>query len=85
MKDSLKLLSVIEKEIMCKKIKGVGKVVPLKKSKCPICSNLSLDQTKPFCSSRCANLDLGRWLDGKYRIFTDETPDSGTFVEKEDD
>lgn len=38
-----------------------------------MCGKPSLDQTRPFCSSRCANLDLGRWLDGKYRILTDET------------
>ena len=58
---------------MSKKNKNSSKIVPLKKSQCPMCGKPSLDQTRPFCSSRCANLDLGRWLDGKYRILTDET------------
>jgi endogenous inhibitor of DNA gyrase (YacG/DUF329 family) len=59
---------------MGKKQNKVNKVVPLKRSKCPICGKLTLDQTKPFCSTRCSNLDLGRWLDGRYRIVTDEPP-----------
>ena len=70
---------------MSKKTKNVGKVVPLKKSQCPICGKPSSDKTKPFCSSRCANLDLGRWLDGKYRIPSDEASSDGTFAVVEDD
>jgi len=32
-------------------------------------------QHRPFCSPRCAQIDLGRWLKGNYRIETDEGPD----------
>ena len=35
---------------------------------CPICSKPSVQQFHPFCSSRCADIDLGRWLKGSYVI-----------------
>jgi endogenous inhibitor of DNA gyrase (YacG/DUF329 family) len=72
-------------KVMGKKFKNVGKVVPLKKSRCPICGKPPSDQTKPFCSSHCANLDLGHWLDGKYRVPTDEVANDSTFDVIEDD
>jgi len=27
-----------------------------------------VDRFRPFCSRRCADIDLGRWLDESYRI-----------------
>lgn len=41
---------------------------PQKGGKCPVCAKPAGTDTQPFCSKRCANLDLGRWLDGKYAI-----------------
>jgi endogenous inhibitor of DNA gyrase (YacG/DUF329 family) len=35
---------------------------------CPICSKLTDDKYRPFCSRRCANVDLGRWLQGSYAV-----------------
>jgi endogenous inhibitor of DNA gyrase (YacG/DUF329 family) len=37
---------------------------------CPICATPvhATAETFPFCSQRCRFVDLGRWLDGKYRI-----------------
>jgi uncharacterized protein len=35
---------------------------------CPICSRPSRAETRPFCSRRCADIDLARWLGGSYRI-----------------
>jgi hypothetical protein len=35
-------------------------------------------QHHPFCSKRCRDIDLGRWLRGVYRVETDEGPDSGS-------
>ncbi len=29
---------------------------------------------RPFCSARCADVDLGRWFEGRYRIPTEEPP-----------
>jgi len=42
-------------------------VTPLRpKRPCPNCSNVSQRAYYPFCSKRCSDLDLGKWLDGKY-------------------
>lgn len=38
------------------------------KRPCPICSKPSLQKFHPFCSSRCAQIDLNRWLGGHYAI-----------------
>ena len=35
---------------------------------CPVCKKLSTQKHHPFCSSRCAQVDLGRWLGGTYAI-----------------
>ncbi|WP_207101828.1 DNA gyrase inhibitor YacG [Paracoccus shandongensis] len=35
---------------------------------CPICTKASVPQYRPFCSRRCADIDLGRWLRGTYVI-----------------
>jgi len=35
---------------------------------CPICAKDSDPKYKPFCSRRCADVDLGRWLNGAYAI-----------------
>ena len=55
------------------------KVVPLASRRrpgprCPICGKPATRESRPFCSSRCAHVDLGRWLDGSYRIPTEEAP-----------
>ncbi len=36
--------------------------------KCPICGKPSDPEAKPFCSTRCADVDLHRWLSGRYAI-----------------
>ena len=37
--------------------------------KCPICKNEVDDKKyRPFCSKRCADIDLGNWLDESYKI-----------------
>jgi endogenous inhibitor of DNA gyrase (YacG/DUF329 family) len=33
---------------------------------CPICARQSDAKYRPFCSRRCADIDLGRWLNGTY-------------------
>jgi endogenous inhibitor of DNA gyrase (YacG/DUF329 family) len=42
--------------------------------RCPICDAPSKRRFRPFCSRRCQDVDLGRWLRGSYRVPTDETP-----------
>ena len=36
--------------------------------RCPICGRASDAHYTPFCSGRCANVDLSRWLNETYRI-----------------
>ena len=41
----------------------------IKTHKCPICHKVVLENRyKPFCSKRCADIDLGCWLDGSYAV-----------------
>ncbi|MBK8173795.1 MAG: DNA gyrase inhibitor YacG [Rhodospirillales bacterium] len=35
---------------------------------CPICGEPATTRMRPFCSKRCADIDLGRWLGDVYRI-----------------
>jgi endogenous inhibitor of DNA gyrase (YacG/DUF329 family) len=37
-------------------------------SPCPICARPSEPAYRPFCSRRCADVDLQRWLSGRYAI-----------------
>ncbi len=40
---------------------------------CPMCRKAADDgRFRPFCSKRCADLDLGRWLNGAYAIPAEE-------------
>jgi hypothetical protein len=43
--------------------------------RCPICGKPAAARSRPFCSPRCAQIDLGRWLGGDYRIPTDDAPE----------
>lgn len=38
---------------------------------CPICKRETDRKYRPFCSRRCADLDLGRWLSGGYAVPSD--------------
>ena len=37
-------------------------------AKCPVCAKPAVEGFKPFCSKRCADIDLGRWFKGGYAI-----------------
>jgi endogenous inhibitor of DNA gyrase (YacG/DUF329 family) len=37
-------------------------------SRCPVCQATSDQKHTPFCSPRCADLDLGRWFTGRYAV-----------------
>jgi endogenous inhibitor of DNA gyrase (YacG/DUF329 family) len=36
--------------------------------RCPICGQPGDRRFKPFCSARCADVDLSRWMSGVYAI-----------------
>ncbi|MCC5976517.1 MAG: DNA gyrase inhibitor YacG [Salinarimonas sp.] len=35
---------------------------------CPICAKMSVERYRPFCSKRCADVDLQRWFTGSYAV-----------------
>jgi endogenous inhibitor of DNA gyrase (YacG/DUF329 family) len=37
-------------------------------SRCPICNRPAVPASRPFCSPRCAEVDLGRWLTSQYVV-----------------
>ncbi len=44
-------------------------------AKCPICGKERVAQHRPFCSTRCADIDLGHWFTGRYAIPAEEPPE----------
>lgn len=50
-------------------------------SKCPICGKPVDPVFRPFCSKRCSDLDLQRWLSGRYVVPGDETDDENPLSE----
>jgi endogenous inhibitor of DNA gyrase (YacG/DUF329 family) len=45
---------------------------------CPICGAPAAAEFRPFCTKRCADVDLNRWLSGVYRVpVKDEDDEDG--------
>jgi endogenous inhibitor of DNA gyrase (YacG/DUF329 family) len=42
---------------------------------CPICDGDVDQKYRPFCSRRCADLDLGKWLNGSYAVPSSDPDD----------
>lgn len=55
---------------------------PILHQHCPICGKNATLEYKPFCSKKCADIDLGRWLKGSYVIHTNEAPETSEEAEK---
>ena len=52
---------------------------------CPICKKTTSEINRPFCSARCKDVDLGKWLIGGYVIANnDETESSEAEPDCED-
>ena len=58
------------------KIEGLRRPRP-----CPICDQPSSKGNYPFCSQRCKDVDLSRWLSGSYAIpaVEEDEPDQADF------
>ncbi|HTN12865.1 MAG TPA: DNA gyrase inhibitor YacG [Acetobacteraceae bacterium] len=52
-------------------------------SRCPICRKPSVAATRPFCSRRCADIDLGRWFTESYVIPGPPPAPDGSDAEEE--
>jgi len=44
--------------------------------KCPVCEKPTDPAYTPFCSRRCADVDLGRWLNESYRVPVEDLEDA---------
>lgn len=45
----------------------------IKTHKCPICGKLFVSgEYIPFCSKRCADIDLGHWFNGSYAVASED-------------
>jgi len=53
--------------------------------RCPICGKPAVAEFRAFCSRRCADVDLNRWLSGVYAVpgKADEEEDGGAGPESE--
>ncbi len=48
----------------------------LKTCRCPICGKVApIGKYRPFCSKRCADIDLGNWFNELYRVEAEEIDD----------
>jgi uncharacterized protein len=47
---------------------GAGRPGNAALRRCPICGKPASEANKPFCSPRCRDVDLNRWLSGSYTI-----------------
>jgi endogenous inhibitor of DNA gyrase (YacG/DUF329 family) len=53
----------------------VANAVPSKEKACPICGKAAVEKYRPFCSRRCADIDLNRWFSGVYAVPVNEVED----------
>ena len=61
---------------------GVPSAPPSRRS-CPVCRRPADARFRPFCSKRCADVDLGRWLSEAYRILAENDTDDDTPADDE--
>ncbi len=43
---------------------------------CPVCGKPASPAVRPFCSPRCADIDLGRWFGERYRTPAEPAPEA---------
>ncbi|TLP61371.1 DNA gyrase inhibitor YacG [Parasedimentitalea maritima] len=51
---------------------------------CPICDKETVATYRPFCSKRCADIDLGKWLSGSYSVPSQNPEDLEKALEEAD-
>lgn len=51
---------------------------------CPICGKETNPEVRPFCSKRCADVDLARWLNGNYAVPSEDPEDIEAAIEAAD-
>ena len=53
-------------------------------AKCPICAKPTEAGYKPFCSRRCADVDLQRWFTGRYAVPGAKVDETSEDADRED-
>jgi endogenous inhibitor of DNA gyrase (YacG/DUF329 family) len=48
---------------------------------CPICGRPTDAALRPFCTRRCADIDLAKWMTGSYAIPSDDPEDADQAAE----
>lgn len=49
---------------------------------CPICKRDTVPDFRPFCSKRCGDLDLAKWLTGSYAVPSNDPEDINAALEE---
>lgn len=57
----------------------------MSQAKCPICGRPTEPDFRPFCSKRCADVDLQRWLAGRYAVPAVEDEDGPSDASSDED
>ena len=52
--------------------------------RCAVCGKPQAEEFRPFCSRRCADVDLQRWFAGAYAIPSEAEPDQGRAPDDEE-
>ena len=52
---------------------------------CPICDRATDPKFRPFCSKRCADIDLAKWMTGSYAIPSNDPDDIDSLAEALDE
>ena len=52
--------------------------------RCAVCGKPQAEEFRPFCSRRCADVDLQRWFAGAYAIPSEAAPDQGRASDDEE-
>ncbi|MEM7471466.1 MAG: DNA gyrase inhibitor YacG [Pseudomonadota bacterium] len=51
---------------------------------CPICQKETAQKYRPFCSKRCADIDLGKWMSGQYAVAGTREEDEDALIDELD-
>ena len=49
---------------------------------CPVCNAATAPEWRPFCSKRCADVDLGRWMTGAYAVPSADPEDADAALDE---
>jgi endogenous inhibitor of DNA gyrase (YacG/DUF329 family) len=50
---------------------------------CPICARDTDAKFRPFCSKRCADVDLARWVNGSYAVPSEREDENDVDLDQE--